>query len=244
MEQTAVGSVISFTSLQSLLSRTTPPRHIICGETHRPLSGDWTAEIENMANLLFDAPWWLPTILAGLGIFLFWTGNRRQESKVRNAGTGFLLAAVAVLLLSYFIDTDVEKAVKRSRTLVNSVEARDWTTLRNSMGPNVSLGMLGATDRYVKREEIVGGAKAAVEQYGVKNVHILSTSTEETDQLISVTMTVISEQDITMGRPITTSWKLEYQRSGKDWPLERITCIKIANLTGEAAARQFPAPRP
>ena len=34
-----------------------------------------------MANLLFDAPWWLPTLLAGLGIFLFWTGNRRQESK-------------------------------------------------------------------------------------------------------------------------------------------------------------------
>ena len=28
------------------------------------------------------------------------------------------------------------------------------------------------------------------------------------------------------------------------WPLERITCIKIANLTDEAAARQFPVPRP
>src|SRR2546428_12009870 len=104
MEQTAVGSVICFASLLSLLSRTTSPRHIICGDTHRPLSGDWTAEIENMANLFFDAPWWLPTILAGLGIFLFWTGNLRQESKVRNAGTGLALAAVAGRRLSYFID--------------------------------------------------------------------------------------------------------------------------------------------
>src|SRR5437762_12188710 len=94
-----------------------------------------------MTDLLFDAPWWLPTGLAAMGIFLFWTGNRRQEAKVRNAGFGLILAAIAVVLLSYFVDTDVEKAVKRSKTLVYSVEKHDWATLRATLDPNVSLAM-------------------------------------------------------------------------------------------------------
>lgn len=198
----------------------------------------------SLTNLLFDAPWWLPAAVAALGIFVFWTGNRRQESKERNVGAALLLAAVFMLLLSYFVDTDTEKAVKRSKALVNAVEARDWTTMRNTLDPAVSLSMLGANIIYETRDEIINGAKRAVDQYGVKNVHILSTSTEATDQLISVTMSIVSEQDYTMGRPIPTSWKLEWQRSGKDWTLMRITCIKIANLTGESAGRQFPAPRP
>jgi hypothetical protein len=197
-----------------------------------------------MTDLLFDAPWWLPTLLAGLGIFLFWNGNRRGESKVRNAGIGVILAAVVVLALSYFIDTPKETAVKRSHTLVRSVEQHDWNTLRTTMDPAVSLGVLGWRDLYGNRDDIIGGARAAVDQYGLRNLHILSTSAEQSDQLISVTMTVLSEQEFTQGRPIPTSWKLEFQKSGKDWPLVRITCINIAGRTGETAGRQFPAPKP
>jgi hypothetical protein len=196
-----------------------------------------------MARLLFDAPWWLPTILAGLGIYLFWTGNRRQESKVRNAGLLMIAATVGVLLVSHFVDTDLEKAVKQSKLLVKSVEARDWPTMRSTMDPGVSLGVLGAFDRYGNRDQIVQGATDAVEQYGVKNIRILSTTSEQTEQLITVTMTVMSEQDVTSGRPITTSWKMQFQKSGKEWPLIRIDCINIAGRTGDEAARQFPRPR-
>ena len=196
-----------------------------------------------MSELLFDTPWWLPTILAGVGIYCFWSGNRRQESKVRNAGLALWAAAVGVLLLSYFVDTPKELAVKRSKTLVRSVEARDWTKLRNAMDPNVTLGVLGAMDRYGNRDQIVQGAKLAVDQYGLKNMHILSTTAEQTSQLINVTMTIISEQDFTQGRPITTSWRLQFQQSGKEWPLVRIDCIDIAGRSGDEAARHFPQPR-
>src|SRR5262245_35944747 len=98
-----------------------------------------------MSRLLFDTPWWLPTILAGLGVFLFWTGNQRQEKNVRFAGLGMLLAALAVMLLSYFVDTDVEKAVKAAKGMVYAVEQRDWTKLRNILAPNTSLGVFNAT---------------------------------------------------------------------------------------------------
>src|SRR6266700_7096072 len=161
-----------------------------------------------MSNFLFDAPWWFPTILAGLGIFLFWTGNRRQEDKVRNAGVGLLLAAVLVLLLSYFIDTDMEKAVKRSKALVHAVEQRDWATMRANLDPAVSLSVLGFNVLYENREDLINGARRGVEQYGVRNIHILSTSAEESDSLISVTMSIVSEQEATLGRPTPTSWKM------------------------------------
>jgi len=196
-----------------------------------------------MSELLFDTPWWLPTILAGLGLYCFWSGNRRQEAKVRNAGFALLAAAVGVLLLSYFVDTPRETAVRRSKTLVRSVEAREWATLKANLDPGVSLSVLGFNVLYENRDDLIKGAQLGVEKYGVRNVHVLSTEAEQTESLISVNMSIVSEQESTMGRPVPTSWRLEWQRSGKDWTLVRITCIKIGSLTGETAARQFPVPR-
>jgi hypothetical protein len=196
-----------------------------------------------MARLLFDTPWWLPTILAGLGVFLFWTGNQRQEKNVRIAGFGLILAALAVMVLSYLVDTDVEKAVKAAKGMVYAVEQRDWTKLRNILAPKTSLGVFNAAELYADRNEIVTAAQKAVDQYGLKNVHVLSTTPEASNELISVTMTVMSEQEFTSGRPITTNWRMEWQRSGNSWVLVRITCIQIGNLSGENAERQFPRPR-
>src|SRR2546423_173528 len=70
-----------------------------------------------MTNLLFDTPWWLPTLLAGVGIVLFWNGNRTQETRLRNIGMALMGAAVLVCAISYFIDTDLEKCVKQSKQL-------------------------------------------------------------------------------------------------------------------------------
>ena len=102
----------------------------------------------------------------------------------------------------------------------------------------------GAAEIYGTRDEIVGGAQDAVDRYGLKNVVILSTTPEQTDTVINITMTIASEQDFTGGRPITTTWQFEWQQQGGDtWALVRITNIKIGNMSGEAAGRQFPRAR-
>jgi hypothetical protein len=195
---------------------------------------------EVFVSLLFDAPWWLPTTLAFIGIALFWNGNRRTDTKLRNVGLALLLAAVAVLAISHFVDTDLEKATKQSKKLVYAVEKRDWATLKAIMSPTTSLHVLGGTELYGTRDEIIAAAQKGVDQYGLKNVHIISTTPEQTDTVINITMTIMSEQDFTGGRPITTEWQFEWQESGATWSLVRITNVKIGNLRGDEAGKQFP----
>ena len=193
-----------------------------------------------MARLLFDAPWWLPAVLVLLGVALFWNGNRRQETGVRNGGLLFLLAALLVLAISYYVDTDIEKAEKQSKRLVTAVEQRDWATLKAVLDPLTSLHVLGGIQLYDTRDQIIKAAQQAVDQHGVKNVRVLRTDSEQTDTVITITMLVVSDQDATGGRPITTTWQFEWQQMGEQWSLARITNISIGNMKGEAAGQQFP----
>lgn len=195
-----------------------------------------------MSNFFFNTPLWFPLLLAAIGVYVFWTGNNRQENRVRLAGIGLLLAAVAVCLLSYFVDTPTEKCVKQSKALIYSVNQRDWTGMRQILDPNTSVSVGVGLHIYENRDEIVSGARHAVDQYGLQNVQILSTVPEESQSMIAVTMRVISEQNFTQGRPISTDWSLEWQRRGKDWALLRINCINIAGQTGDNAGRHFPRP--
>ena len=195
-----------------------------------------------MANLLFDTPLWLPAALVFLGIALFWNGNRRQEAKVRNAGLLFVLAAVAVMAVSHYVDTPAETATKQSKALVRAVEQRDWATLKTTLDPLTSLHVLGGIQLYDTRDEIIAAAQEAVDRYGLKNVRILNTTAEHTDTVINVTMFLMSEQDTAAAGTITTTWQFEWQQTGDAWSLARITNVKIGNMTGEGAARQFPRP--
>ena len=196
-----------------------------------------------MRELLFDAPWWLPAVLAFLGIALFWNGNRRQEAKVRNAGLLFLLGAVLVLAVSHFVDTDLEKATKDSKALVYAVEQRDWAKMKVILDPLASLSVSDSLQLYGTRDQIIDAATRAVDEHGLKNVHILSVTPQQTDTLINITMTIASEQDRTQGRPITTTWQFEWQQSGNTWSLVRLINLSIANMRGDEAAKQFPRPR-
>ena len=196
-----------------------------------------------MSNLLFDAPWWLPTLLIGVGVILFWNGNRRQESRVRNVGLAVFLAGIAVITVSYLVDTDLEKAVKETKKLVHDVELRDWADMKRILDPAASLTVLGDQQIYGNRDEIIKGAQRGVDRYGVKNIRVLSTTPEQTDTVITITMTIYSEHEATMGHPITTTWQFMWEQTGKDWTLKTITNLAIGNLTGQQAGRQFPEPK-
>jgi hypothetical protein len=196
-----------------------------------------------MKNLLFDTPWWLPTLLAGAGIVLFWNGNRRQEARLRSIGLLLIALCAVVLTVSYLVDTDLEKCVKQSRRLVYAVEQQDWAGMKTILDPNVTVTVFNGGPIYNNRAETINAAQDGVNWWGVKNVRVLGTDAEQTDTLITVRMAVLSDHDKAGVPTINTKWELEWQQTGDAWSLVRITCLQIGNLTGESAGRQFPRPR-
>ena len=196
-----------------------------------------------MANLLFDTPWWLPTLLAGCGIVLFWNGNRRQETRLRNVGLLLTVVAVAVMGVSYLVDTDLEKCVKQSKELVYAVEQQDWNKMKVILDPGVAVSVLGAGPFYNGANQTILGAQDAVGRWGFTNARVLSTTANQTDTIITVAMSLLTEHDKSPVPTINTAWEFEWQQTGDTWALVRITNLQIGNLKGDAAGAQFPRPR-
>jgi hypothetical protein len=191
-----------------------------------------------MTDLLFSTPWWLPTAIIVAGVFVFVTANARQISGARNVGAGLVLLAFVLMLVSYLVETDKERVVRQSRELVKSVEQRDWPKMRSLLDPQVSLAIVGASI-YNDREQLVQGAQHSVDQHGLKSVVITSLDAERAQSVITVDIDVLSEQDATMGRPVPSSWQFDWEKRGKDWVLDKITCLKIANEQGTQMQGRF-----
>ena len=145
--------------------------------------------------------------------------------------------------VSYFVDTDLEKAVKNTKGLVRAVNDRDWAKMQTILDPKASLAVQNSGTPYNDREKIIGGAKAGVDVYGLKNVHILSTETQQAQTSITVTLEVLTEQDFTQGRPLPSTWQFDWLQNAKGWSMTRITCLKIGNSSGQEGAAAFPAPK-
>lgn len=167
-------------------------------------------------DLLFDAPLWLVGALAAAGVACFVYGNNRRRDDIRYSGLGLLLLGVVLAVVSYLIDTDLEKVTKRTQALVTSVDKQDWKAFQSLLSPNTSFQI------YNNREQLVAGAKATAERIGLKSVRVTSLQPKQTQTVITVDLNVISEQDITLGRPYPTSWRFDWQDLGNGWVLTRI----------------------
>jgi hypothetical protein len=40
-------------------------------------------------------------------------------------------------------------------------------------------------------------------------------------------------QDATQGQPMPSSWQLDFQQSGDDWILEKITLLRVGQYSGD-----------
>jgi hypothetical protein len=194
-----------------------------------------------MTDLLFDPPWYVPAAIAALGIYLFVHGNRRNEAKVRAAGVGVALLGVAAFFVGRVMETDREICERRSRELVAAVDKRDWAAMRALLDPKASVTALNMPI-YSDRDAIIGGAQAATEQYGIKNIRITSLGSRQDQTAITVDIDALSDQGIT-GQPFPTSWQFEWQELSSGWTLQRVLCLKIGQDTGANLGRQFPRAR-
>lgn len=192
-------------------------------------------------TLLFQSPWWLPTVIILVGTVIFYTANKRREMKLRTAGLAVVALGLGLALVSYFVDTDQERAVKRTRQLVASFENKDWSTMRSLLHPRASLGIANVPlSLYTDRDQIVARAQDAADRYGFQSVNITSLDARQDDTIITVSVNVLSIQEQTGGRPITSTWEFDWLESAGGWALYKIRAIQVANRQADRIEPMFP----
>lgn len=173
-----------------------------------------------MTDLLFDTPWWLPTILAVIGIVLFVSGNRRSKGGVRNTGVGFVAAAIALMLVSYFVMTQKEKCVAQARAIVHDAGRQDFTAMKGLLeSGTVVNGLLTGPG------QIVPVAQEAATAYKLSSLTILSTDAQRKQTVITVALTVLAQSDA--NQPTRVDCQFQWNQSADGWHLQNIDVTNI-----------------
>jgi hypothetical protein len=186
-----------------------------------------------MRDLLFDVPWYLPTVLGIIGLAIFVSGNRRVDRRLQNIGGIVTLVAAGWAIMSYLVDTPKEICQKETRHFVRSVVDRDWDTFDGLMEPGVVFRFVGSPWRIDGQDSLHNAVKADVEQIGLKSATATDVKASEADHIITVEMNVWSNQDYTMGTPIQSEWQLDWKESNGRWLLHEIRAIRVANVAPE-----------
>ena len=191
-----------------------------------------------MTDLLFDTPWWLPALIAAVGVVLFVTGNNRLETKVKYAGLGVVALAVVLTAVSYLVDTPVETAERRTRLLVDAFERADWPAMSAILDPEATAYAF-SIPVYRGREKIMEKAQEVHGRHGFKSVNVVTMNSERADTVITVNTFLFSEQDA-VGRTLNSDWQFEWQRRAEGWRLMGVRAVKIGNYTGDQVESLFP----
>lgn len=193
-----------------------------------------------MQELLFDTPWWLPAIILLVGAGMFIAANRRRQFRLRTAGLGVVILAAMLIGVSYFVDTPAEKCLKNTRALISAFGQKDWSKFESLLDPRASVAINSSITIYSNLRDIVQAAQRAQEIYQFTTVRVLGAEATQQDSLITVTLTLFTDQRATMGRPFTSTWRFEWQDFGKGWTLWRITALRIADRPADQLRPQFP----
>ncbi|HXE51501.1 MAG TPA: hypothetical protein VN541_00710 [Tepidisphaeraceae bacterium] len=184
-----------------------------------------------MRDLLFNVPWWIPTILLIAGVILWVSGNRRQHDRTRTIGWALMLLALVWATVSYLVDTPKEKCLKLTREFIQSVVDRKWSTFDSLMEPDVDFNFVDSPWRIDGRQAIDDAVKGDVDQIGLKGAHATSTEATEQNETVVVRCTVWSDQEMSMGRPLDSKWEFEWRQSNGRWLIRQIRGVQVANLS-------------
>lgn len=195
-----------------------------------------------MSDLLLAVPWWLFATLILVGGAVFWSGNNRQQKGPKYVGIALILLALLLKTISFFVETDKEKVERQTKEMVKAVQTRDWTTFASMLDPDVCLDVSTGTV-FTNSKMLVEGAKLDCEKYNLTNVSARVTDVEQDPGGITVDLDTSSDMTVMMGMSATvpSSWKLVWDRTGKDWRLHEVTCLRIGQEKPEDMAREIGA---
>jgi hypothetical protein len=192
-----------------------------------------------LTDFFASAPWWILAVAAAGGVVLFYIGNRRLDKALQRAGIALTLLAILIGVFRFTFPSPRERLETRTRNIVKAVNQRDWLALKTLLDPNTTVGtpqrQIPAFERpsVAGRDLIVSISQRAVDVWGVKNVWVTGTESQQTETLITVALEVFSSQTSTQDRPVSSSWQFDYEQSGNQWVLNRITLLRVGQENGD-----------
>ena len=192
------------------------------------------------SDYFFHTPWWLPTLILIVGAVVFYVANNRQEVRTRAVGLAIACVGLLLALVSYAVDTDLEKAEKHTKQVVKAVDAKDWDKLKTLLDPSTSVGILNAVTLYRGPDHIATKAREASERYGFQSVNVTGMTSRQDQTLITIGIGVVSIQDA-VGAPITSRWEFDYLQAQGGWYLNEIRAVEIGQQQGEGMRHMFPS---
>lgn len=183
-----------------------------------------------MRDLLFSVPWYLPTVLAIIGLAVFVSGNRRQKPQVRAAGFALIGLAIVWAVVSFLVETPKEICERQTRQYVRSVVDRDWATFNKLMEPDVRFTD-GSNWQIDGRDTWAQDVKSGADQIGLKGASITSLTVEEAGATVTTKITAYSTQDVTMDRPVDSEWSFEWHNLSGRWLLHQLKPLRVSGAS-------------
>ncbi len=159
-----------------------------------------------MPDYFFDLPAWFVFSGFAVGVVIFLAGNARVNRRIQLAGAGVVLLAVVLAAVSYFVDTPVEKCVRRTHDIVAATVGQDWPRLESLLDRNTqAVGVRGNKD-------IVEMARTRVAEFAIESATLTGTKTTRGVSTIDVAIAVFSQQKGNAPPSMQTSWNFEYEQ--------------------------------
>jgi uncharacterized membrane protein YeiB len=184
-------------------------------------------------QFILHIPWWGAALATFVGIALWVSANRRQDKTLMRVSLAIVGVSLLLGVLGFLFPTDQQKMERRTKQMVKAVDKQDWNTLGSLLDDETALSR-SSQPITAGRDQVVGMIRSAYARYGVKSVWTMSTQSIQTQTLITVTIEVVSTQDMTSGQPVTSSWQLDYEQFGDGWTLQKITLIHVGGDTGDS----------
>lgn len=183
-----------------------------------------------MRDLLFNVPWYLPALLAIVGLAVFVSGNRRQKPPVRTSGVALISLAILWAVVSYLVDTPKEICERQTREYVRAVVDRNWKVFDRLMEPDVKFTD-GSSWQIPGRDQWAEDVKSGADQIGLKSAVITDLKVAESGNAITTSIRVYSSQDVTMDRPVDSDWELEWRPTGDHWLLHELRAVRVSGTS-------------
>jgi hypothetical protein len=186
-----------------------------------------------MTDLLLSPPWWLYCSIIAIGLFVWVSGNKRIDPRSRWIGIGIIALGAAMAVMSFLIETDVQKVNRQSKELVQAVVDQNWDKFKSLLAPDARFSIEGLPPRSRSRDDLLAGTKFAVAKYGLRSAGANIEETKKQDYIITTTIHVFSTGDLDPGHPMPSRWQFDWIKTPDGhWVISDIRALEIGNAKG------------